>query len=217
MPDLQKFEKNVNWENIENLDMKRIIITVICSLTIGLLIFNCKKSITSVTPLKNAITYNGTEYDLNTGILEYYGKLQGTGINFDLIFLSSGLVPVTNNGMVDSITGTGNGINFEIFSTGTTALNVGDYTFDASKTGTAGTFDFANTILNFNTVNQQGIDLDMNGGKVTIKQNGSVYELTFNCTGVDGKSVTGYFKGSLQYYNNTGIAKSARLKKHRKW
>jgi hypothetical protein len=187
-------------------------------LTFCLLIVSCNKS--SVTPtLKNAITYNNTEYDVNSGLLEFYGKIvaTGTGNNIDLILLSSGLVPVVTNGVVDSISGTGNGINFEMFTTGTTSLDVGNYTFDANKTGNPGTFDFANTILNFTTSTQKGIDLDINGGTVTIKQNGSVYELTFSCTGVDGKSVTGYFKGSLQYYANSSLMKSAKIKKHRKW
>ena len=194
--------------------MKSII--KISILTFCLLIVSCNKS--SVTPvLKNSITYNNKEYEVKSGLLEYYGKILGTGNNIDLILISSGLVPVITNGLVDSITGTGNGINFEMFTTGTTALDVGDYNFDANKTGNPGTFAFANTILNFTTSTQQGIDLDMNGGKVTIKQNGSVYEITFNCTGVDEKNITGYFKGSLQYYDNSGIIKSAKVKRQRKW
>lgn len=198
--------------------MKRSFIQAIYVLAICLLFASCKKS--SVTPanvLKNAITYNNTEYSLNSGILEYYGKLQGTGLNIDLTIISSGLTPVVVNGAVDSITGTGNGINFEIFTTNATSLDVGDYTYDASKSGAPGTFDFANSILNFNTQTQQGIDLDINAGKVTVIKTGAEYELSFNCTAMDGKSVTGYYKGSLQYYDNSNVVKSARIKKLRKW
>jgi len=196
------------------MNMKKLVVTMIGMLTMILLIVNCKKDV--IAPA-GSITYNNTVYDLNSGFLEYYGTIQGTGKNIDLTLISSGLVPVITNNQVDSIKGTGNGINFEIFTTNSTSLDVGDYTFDANKTGTPGTFDYANTILNFNTTTEQGIDLDMNGGKVSIIKNGSEYELTFNCTGVDGKSVTGYYKGSLHYYDNSSLTKSAKIKKHRKW
>lgn len=194
--------------------MKRFFTTAISVLTISLLIITCKKDV--IAP-KNSITYDNTEYDLNSGFLEFYGTIRGTGKNIDLTLISSGLVPVITNGLIDSITGTGNGINFELFTTNSTSIDIGDYTYDAGKTGSPGTFDFANTILNFNTVTAQGIDLDINGGKVSIIKNGSEYELTFNCTGVDGKSVTGYYKGSLHYYDTSTTTKSAKIKKRRKW
>jgi predicted heme/steroid binding protein len=197
--------------------MKKLFIIVIGILICSQLNVSCKKSIAPA--LKNSIAYNNTEYDVNSGLLEFYGKIvaTGTGNNIDLILISSGLVPVVVNGVIDSIQGTGNGINFEMFTTGITSLDVGNYTFDANKTGNPGTFDFGNTILNFTTTTQQGIELDINSGTVTIKQNGSVYELTFSCTAMDGKSVTGYFKGSLQYFDNSSIVKSAKIKKQRKW
>jgi hypothetical protein len=198
--------------------MKKLFVTVIGVLTISLMIVNCKKSdIVSNNTLKNSITYNNTQYDLNSGFLEYYGNIGGTGLNIDLTLISSGLIPVLTNGLIDSLKGTGNGINFEIFTTTATALDVRDYSFDAGMSGTAGTFDYANTILNFNTLTKQGIDLDINGGTVTIKSNGTQYELTFSCTGVNGKSVTGYYKGSLTYYDRSVGTKSARINKLRKW
>jgi len=198
--------------------MKKLFIIAISAVTLSLLIVNCNKStVPPANTFKDSITYNNKVYDVNTGLLEYYGKIKGSGFNIDLTLVSSGLTPVVVNGVVDSIKGTGNGINFEIFTTKSTSLDIGDYNFDASKTGAAGTFDYANTILDFNTVTQKGIDLDIKAGKVTIKQIASEYELNFSCTGVDGKSVTGYYKGSLQYYDNSSIMKSGKIKKLRKW
>jgi len=56
-----------------------------------------------------------------------------------------------------------------------------------------------------------GTTLDITGGKVTIKSNGSTYELTFDCTAADGKNITGYYKGSLGYYVISDLLRSARI------
>jgi hypothetical protein len=196
--------------------MKNYSLRVICLITIGLIIVACTKS--GVTPeMKNSITYNNTEYIINGGVLEYWGKIQGTGYNIDLTLISSGLTPVVTNGQVDSITGTGSGINFEIFTTDSLSYDVRDYTFDAAQSGSPGTFDYANAIFNFNTVTQAGTTLDIAGGKVTIISKDPVYELSFKCTATDGKSVTGYYKGNLQYYNMSHPTKAGILKKRHKW
>ena len=201
--------------------MKKLFMTAVSILTICLLIVSCSKDIVETNDtnnqLKNSITYNNKVYYLNNGYLEYYGNIQGTGYNIDLILISSGLTPVITNGQVDSITGTGSGINFELFSSNTTALEVGDYTFDAGSSGSPGTFDYGNAIYNFNTETGAGTSLDITGGKVTVKSNGSTYELTFDCTAADGKSVTGYYKGSLNYYVVSGLLRSAQISKLHKY
>ena len=202
------------YKRLKDPDMKNLIVQVFGILTISLLIVNCKSD---VTVPGNSITYNNTVYGLNSGFLENYGNIHGSGINIDLTLISSGLTPVITNGVVDSIIGTGNGINVELFSSTSTALDLGDYTYDANKTGAAGTFDFANVILNFNTDTEQGINLDINGGKVTVLSNGSEYELTFSLSSADGKSVTGYYKGSLTFYNRSVSMKSGKIKKAWKW
>jgi hypothetical protein len=200
--------------------MKKLLELVVSVLAISLLIGSCSKDTVDTNTneqIKNSITYDGKIYYLNGGFLEYYGIIQGTGYNIDLILITSGLTPVITNGQVDSITGTGSGINFELFSSNSTALEVGDYTFDASSSGSPGTFDFGNAIFNFNTTTGTGATQDINGGKVTIKSNGSIYELSFNCTAADGKSVTGYYKGSLNYYAMAGTLRSGKINKRYNW
>jgi hypothetical protein len=196
--------------------MKKISAKVVGLLTISLIIFTCTKN-GDAPEMKNSITYNNTQFDIDKGILEYFGIIQGTGNNIDLTLISSGLTPIVTNGKLDSITGTGSGINFEIFTTGSTSLDVGDYTFDETGSGSPGTFDYGNAIFNFNTVTQEGTILDITGGKVTIITKSPVYELSFKCTGSDGKSINGYYKGSLNYYVKSGILRSGKLKKLHKW
>jgi hypothetical protein len=158
-------------------------------------------------------------YDINKGVLEFYGKIRGPGDNIDLTLLSAGFTIHETGGLIDSISGTGNGVNFEMFTTGTTALQVGDYTFDNDSTGNSGTFDYGNVILNYNTVTHQGTNQDITGGVVSVKSAGATYEITFNCTLKNGNGITGYYKGPLKYYDNTqgvSMTKSAILK-HKWW
>ena len=168
---------------------------------------------------QSSIRYNNQTYNLTKGILENYGNIRGTGFNLDLTLLSAGLVVHETNNMVDSISGMGNGINFEMFSANQSALNVGDYTYDADSTGNPGTFDFGNFILNFNIATEQGIILDLTEGIVSVTRSGAEYELTFNCTASDGRAITGYYKGPLTKYDytiNSTITKSAIIK-HKWW
>eukprot|EP00825_Cyclidium_porcatum_P017858 TRINITY_DN2051_c0_g1_i1.p3 TRINITY_DN2051_c0_g1~~TRINITY_DN2051_c0_g1_i1.p3 ORF type:complete len:127 (+),score=11.01 TRINITY_DN2051_c0_g1_i1:124-504(+) len=94
-----------------------------------------------------------------------------------------------------------------------------DYTFDKDSTGNAGTFDYGNVILNYNTTTKKGTNQDITGGVISVKSAGATYEITFNCTLKNGNGIIGYYKGPLKYYDNTqgvSMAKSAVLK-HKWW
>jgi hypothetical protein len=154
--------------------MKKLSSVFLAIFIISFLIVRCGKE--SSTP-KNALTYQDQTYNVDQGILENYGKIHGSGNNLDLTLLSSSLVVHETNGLIDSISGTGNGINLEMFTNSTTALAVGDYTFDKDSTGNPGTFDYGNFILNYNTATNQGTIEDISGGVVTVKSAGTTYEL----------------------------------------
>jgi len=169
---------------------------------------------------KNSITYQNQAYNIDKGVLEYYGKIHGTGNNIDMTLLSSSLVIHETNNLIDSIYGTGNGIYFEMFTTGTTVLDAGDYTFDKDSTGNAGTFDYGNVILNYNTETNQGINQDITSGTVSVLRADTNYVITFNCTLKNGSGITGYYKGPLKYYDNTKgvtLTKSAKAKVKIRW
>ena len=106
--------------------MKKLVQIVLIVLAINFLNVQCNKDNTIT---KNAITYQNQVYNIDKGTLENYGIIHGTGNNLDLTLLSNGFTIHETNGLIDSISGTGNGIYFEMYTTGTTALAVGDYTF----------------------------------------------------------------------------------------
>lgn len=192
--------------------MKKLFQLLIGLIAISTLSFQCSDD--NATQ-RNAITYQNEVYNIDKGVLEFYGNIRGSGNNIDLTLLSASLTIHETDGLIDSISGTGNGVNFEMFTTGTTALQVGDYTFDTDSTGNSGTFDYGNVILEYNTATNQGTNLDITAGVVSVKSAGAVYEITFNCTLENGNGLTGYYKGPLKYYDNTqglSMTKSGVLK-----
>jgi hypothetical protein len=196
--------------------MKKLIQLLLGLAAINILSFQCIKDNTTQ---QNSITYQNQVYNIDKGVLEFYGKIHNTGNNIDLTLLSASLTIVESGGLIDSISGTGNGVNFEMFTTGTTALDVGDYTFDKDSTGNVGTFDYGNVILNYNTATKKGTSQDITAGVISVKSAGATYEITFNCTLKNGNGITGYYKGPLKYYDNTqgvSMTKSAVLK-HKWW
>ncbi len=144
--------------------------------------------------LKNHILYNDAEYILDNGFFQFFGKLDpgATGFNYDVYLFSSGLT--FNDG---KFSGSGNMIFFEMFSAISSELATGTYTFDANETGNANTFDDGFFIINFDVDNQTGTQVIINGGTVKVTKTDTTFEFVIDCTTVEGKALTGYFKGIL--------------------
>lgn len=171
----------------------------IAILLLSLFVSGCKKD--EKKTVKNYFNYNGTEYILTQGFLENYGKYGDQGYNIDLTLLSSDLKINESNGEVDSLSGTGHALIFEIFTSLPNKYDIKDYLYDASESGADGTFDWGMVGMNLDLANETGLTFDITGGKVSVTSNGTEYEITINCTDEKGKTVTGYYKGSLKYYN----------------
>ena len=180
---------------------------------LSLFIFTgCKKDKDGDSP-NNYFKYEGKTYTINKGILENYGEEDAGVYNLDLTLISSGINLIESQGEIVGATGTGNIIYFEMFTTSETKLDNGTYEFDYSAE--AGTFDDGELLINYNTENYQAeIDQYINEGTVKVVKNGDIYEITINCTDEDGKSVTGYFKGTLKWYDQSD-KKSTKTDKRR--
>jgi len=187
--------------------MKTLFNSFIAVLLISLFVAGCKKD--EDKTVKNYFNYDGTEFKLSQGFLENYGKYDNQGYNLDLTLLSSSFVVHESNGEIDSLSGTGDGINFEIYTSLPGKLDVKDYVYDATESGADGTFDYGSVVMNYNTTTELGSLFYITGGKVSVTSNGSEYEISLNCTVSSGKTITGYYKGSLKYYNYDKKKKSA--------
>lgn len=180
--------------------IERKILTIIL---LSLIIFTgCKKDKKEST-VNNYIRYDGTTYAIDKGYLENWGKwsLEGDN-NLDLTLVSNGISVVEVGGEIDEYIGEGNAIIFYMYSTSTTRLDDGNYVYDEDATEEAGTFEWANVVINYNIEDEEGdVDQYIVDGTVTVTKTGDVYEISFNLTDEDGKTVTGYFKGTLKYYD----------------
>jgi len=172
---------------------------------ISIVFMSCDKTTTST---KNYIKYNDKEYDLSKGIIfpgdfakekaASAGETLGNPIS--LLLLSSGFTIYEVDGSVDSISGTGSGIVFETYSGSSDKIDDGEYVFDSTSLAKLGTFSYADAVFDYNSATEVGTEVEMNAGTLTVKKTGEDYEFTFSCKTYDGKTVTGYYKGSIKSY-----------------
>ncbi|MBE0638179.1 MAG: hypothetical protein IH598_06655 [Bacteroidales bacterium] len=158
--------------------------------------------------MSSSLLYNGLEYDMDKGIIEFYGLVNTNpaSYNFDVILLSPG---VEYNG--EDPTGQGHAILWEMFSSSSTDLVPGTYSFDANETYNANTFDYSIALIDFDMTNGSGTYVFITGGTVTIEKSGSTYTITADCNTSDNKKITGYYKGNLTFYDNSGKEKSSKF------
>jgi hypothetical protein len=186
----------INQEN-----MKEIMKGLRLLLAFTIVLSGCKKDSNDETR-SNAINYEGLEYSLSKGFLEYYGKVSDKeSYNMDLTLISSGLIVYELNGEIDSVSGIGNVLYFEVFTSDSGFLDSRTYTFDPLKTYEPGTFDNGVVGLNLNVLTFEGEYFPIVSGSFKINKKGDEYEFSVNCKNGTGKTITGYFKGTLKYYN----------------
>ncbi len=168
---------------------------------LSLFIFTgCKKDKDGDSP-NNYIKYDGEMYHIDKGILENYGQWDAGAYNLDLTLFSNEIKLIESQGEITGVTGTGNYIYFEMFTSSTTHLDNGTYQYNYTSEE-AGTFDQGAIAINYNIEYETGeIMQEITDGTVKVSKNSDTYEITIDCTDEDGKSVTGYFKGTLTWYD----------------
>lgn len=187
--------------------MKNLFKPIIAIVVLSLFVAGCKKDKKDAAA-NNNFNYNGVNYNLAKGFLENYGKTGTEGYNIDLSLLSSEFTIHESMGEIDSVSGVGDAVYFEIYTSLPGKLDIKDYLYDAAGTRADGTFDAGGLMMGYNSSTQTGAALEITGGKVSVTSNGSEYEITFNGTASNGKTFTGYYKGALQYYTYAKKKKS---------
>ena len=149
------------------------------------------------------IKYDGKMYPLDKGAIENYGHYYvDDSYNLDLWFLSEGLNMIEINGEWDHESGTGHIVYFIMNTNSPSQIDNGNYVYDEDLTYDAGTFKYGDFTLNYDADhNTWETYKSFTDGTLTVSKSGDVYEITFNCTDEDGKNVTGYYKGTLKYYD----------------
>ncbi len=151
----------------------------------------------------NYFTVGDATYDLNYGLIENNGQADSDGsYNTDLSFYSQEFTDEDGDGQYDNISDV-DMLYFKLYSTTGTALDEGTYTYDAESTE-AGTYDTGEYIINYSfdystyTSTYDNLGL-ITSGDITISKDGDTYTIEIDCTSYSGSSITGYYKGSLDY------------------
>ncbi|MFW5793493.1 MAG: hypothetical protein ACOCWC_04345 [Bacteroidota bacterium] len=184
-------------------------------LIVSILFVGCDKDDDN-TNKKNYLKIGDKEYDLSAGILLNYGLDDDNswyyGYNNDLLLYSPGLSLIEEDDDWD-LTGKGHLVYFEMFSNSGNSLNNGDYTFSSTEPHPIGTFDVGEYIINYDPENDDyEEEVDIQDGKVSVSKSENEYSITINCTDENGIKITGFYKGTLHYFDCTVDNKSTNLK-----
>lgn len=165
------------------------------------LMFGCgKENVSTNVTKKNMFNHDNKDYELSNAYLENWG-LNGGKYDINLSLVSSGVKIIEKNGEIESASGIGHAIIFEIISK-TKILAVGEYRFDEDN-DVPNTFGYSSFGFDYNFDLEKGASLKITGGSVNVIKSGSEYELTFDLVAQDGKKVTGYFKGIPKVYGSS--------------
>lgn len=188
--------------------MKNLLKITFSLFFVSVLFMGCAKKPNNTT--KNYIKYDNKEYDLSQGytFTVNFGAKQAhfadttMGYSISLMLMSPGFTLHVTSNIADSVSilGTGSGITFSASSASQNRLEDGEYVFDSLSFGTPKTFNYSNAVFDYNLVTNVGTEVQINAGTFSVKTSGGDFEITFSCKTQGGKTVTGYYKGSLKSY-----------------
>jgi hypothetical protein len=186
--------------------MKTIVSNLFFIILLCLAIEGCKDDSSDDGSTKNAMKVDGTDYDLSKGFVINYGDYNSV-FAIDLFLISPGLTVHEFEGLPDSASGTGQLLTFEIFSSSGDKIAVGDYVYSDSEN--VGTFYYSGYMLNWNATQNPFADLtEISSGTLNVINSGAQYEISFSGKDSNNKDISGYYKGSLKYYDDSGKKKS---------
>jgi len=177
-------------------------ISLLISLVLTFLVLiGCKKDTDENENVQNnSFVYQGQEYALSKGCISPYDSDPLVG--FDLKLASSSIDFEFNDSLgYAEQSGTGNFVYIDL-----TTLN-SDFTgtFVCDDTGNSNDiphFEDGTIVMNGNFDSGWYDEINiLDGGTLEINRIGDYYEIIFNWTSNEGKSISGYYKGELVFYN----------------
>ncbi len=152
-------------------------------------------------PPSSQMTVNGKEYTLDKGWLENYGDSTTSGIshegtNLDLLLMTSGIqLHLNSNGEIDSVSGEGYSLYFQMFSNNSTDLSTETYRYRLD--GTTGTFNVGDLIPFKNGNPMQA--LSITEGSVHVRKENGNYIMSANLVAEDTVIIDMNYYGKLTY------------------
>jgi hypothetical protein len=178
--------------------MHKTITKLLMILIAGLLTISCDKNKEEITPASQ-MEYKSKTYDLSQGLWLSEVDDDEDIEELNLLLATSSMKVKYVNGKFDSVDGTITGTSMIVYmKKGTKGLDAGEYISDYDDEGKPNTF-YGGILVNFDT---RTFDSDEEAtielGKLTVKKNGSIYEITLDGTDEDGMAVKVFYKGELQ-------------------
>lgn len=182
--------------------MKKSFYPFIATIITILFISSCELLDKPDDGMANYLKVNGEDNELNAGFFENYGMIVGTETyDLRLSLYSDGLTIHDSNGKIDSVSGKGNLLYFELVTSSGTIIDNGEYLLDPTRA--LKTFNKPVYIVNWNASDKKKAKTKLTGGKLVFQRTGNEYELKYEGTDEFGLEVTGYYKGVLNYYNRS--------------
>lgn len=162
----------------------------------GLLTLSCDKKNEEITP-SSQMEYKGKTYNLSQGlwVSEVYDDEDIEELQ--LVLATSSLKLEYVKGKFESFNGSVTGVSLVMYmKKGTKGLDVGEYICDYDEEGDPHTF-FGGVILNGDPNGQVDFESFLEVGKIIVKKNNNIYEITLDCTDEDGNKLKAFYKGEL--------------------
>lgn len=172
------------------------------SLVSGLAFTSCKKDEKKDDEPKttaNSATYDGTTFTLASSWVQNYGAV-GSANNIDLSLIGDGITVTSDT----SVSGIGNVLYLEIFTTGSNFLTTGTYTFNENSID-AGAFN-GKFSINYNGATDEAQDqfLISSGTLQVTAHSANNISVAFSGNLSNGKTLTANFTGSFRYSDYSG-------------
>ncbi len=173
----------------------------------------------------NHFVYQDTTYALSQGFISSY-QIFDSLYEHTVLLLSDGFTVVWETGnpsAIDSISGRGNGIIFNMIGLSKDGLEDGTYTGAVSSSKSFDlpadkTWDFGTAVMNYSDTGDNdnvGTEVDFKKGNITVKNLGNNrYEFSFDVTSEENHQLTGYFKATLKPFvfdNKKSLKTGSRL------
>lgn len=162
----------------------------------------------------NHLKVGDTVYELSSGSLENYGPGGDyEGFNLDLTLFSKNLSIGIDDDGEERLIGSGEAVYFEIFTSNSTSLDNADYIYHETPLPfPVNTFSYGFYAIGWDSDEDDAEDLvEINSGRLTVEKKGDEYEIYITGKDAKGKDVTGYYKGRLQYYDQTANSEVAKI------
>ncbi len=143
------------------------------------------------------LVFDGTRYEWGTAFMEYYPDYGVNSSNLDLILVTDGLtLHYDADNYPDSVSGTGFMLYFEMFSSDSTYISNGTYSYDSTLTVNTFYSAFLSPVSNgFAQKPDQ-----LKAGEVEVSRTDNVYTITGTGKDSENKDFTFSYQGAITRY-----------------